>query len=103
MTSEITQLSERRSRAHDLPKMDGVKAEFSETSGSHNALIVWCEIPFHRVMKLNVARASFSLPPCYLGVMGANDAFANGERRCLLRAFSWPIYFSLTHLSPIDP
>lgn len=33
-------------------------------------LIVWCEIPFHHVMTLSMAFASFSLPSCYLIVAG---------------------------------
>lgn len=73
--------------------------DFSETSGSHNALIVFCEIPFHRVMKLSAACASLSLPSCYLGVVGVNDAFCKW-RRCLLHAFSWSVYISLNPFSP---
>lgn len=30
-------------------------------------------------MKLNMACAFFSLPSCYLGVVGVNDALANGD------------------------
>lgn len=37
-------------------------------------LIVWCEIPFHHVMKLSMASAFFSLPSCYFIVVGVNDA-----------------------------
>lgn len=50
-----------------------VESAFSETSGSHNELIVVREIPFHRVMKLSIALASFSLPSCYLCVMGGKE------------------------------
>lgn len=50
-----------------------VESAFSETSGSHNELIVVREIPFHRVMKLSTALASVSLPSRYLCVMGGNE------------------------------
>lgn len=51
-------------------------------------------------MKLSMACASFSLPSCYLGVVGVNDAFANGDIVCCI-AFSWSIYISLNPLSPL--
>lgn len=59
----------------------------SEAQGSHNVLIVCCEIPFHHVMKLSMAVASFSLPPCRSVAVGINDAFANGNA-VLLYSFS---------------
>lgn len=50
-----------------------VQSRFSETSGSHNELIVVRDICFRRVMKLSTALAASPLPPCYLCVMGAAD------------------------------
>lgn len=80
--------------------MQGVKWSSPKTSGSHKALIVLCEIPFQHVMKLSMACASFSLPSCYLSVVGANDTVPNGDTVC--HVLSWYI-FIIFHLTPSLP
>lgn len=61
-----------------------VESAFSETLGSHNELIVVREIPFHHVMKLSMALASFSLPSCYLCVMGGSSRRQTHGSVCLV-------------------
>lgn len=53
---------------------------FSQTSGSHNELIVVREITFHWVMKLSTALASFPPPSRYLCVTGVTESQTDTRR-----------------------